>query len=125
MFISGLLLTPAIFAQTDITEQYIINPSFEDDGVDIFNPTRPIGWEYTDNTYGWCGANTDGDAATKDGNYIFGIWGNKINDFELYQTIENLPKGIYSVSCDIMVAKNDNGTRMSTQRVFAGNEEIG
>lgn len=125
MFISGLLLTPAIFAQTDITEQYIINPSFEDDGVDIFNPTRPIGWEYTDNTYGWCGANTDGDAATKDGNYIFGIWGNKINDFELYQTIENLPKGIYSVSCDIMVAKNDNGTRMSTQRVFAGNDEIG
>lgn len=124
LLLSGALLSQALTAQTDVTELYLTNPSFEVDG-DVYNPDRPTGWNHTDNNYGWCGVNTDGDPATKNGNYIFGIWGNKINDFELYQVIPDLEPGIYSISCDIMVAANDNGSRLSTQRVFAGNDEIG
>ena len=112
-------------SQTEITSSYILNPSFEDDARDIFNPTRPTGWNHTNNNYGWCGVNQDGNAATKTGSYIFGIWGAQISDFELNQTIINLPKGFYSISCDLMVAADGTNSRMTTQRIFAGNEEIG
>ena len=122
--LTGFLVPHLLMSQQDVTAEYVINPSFEDDGT-INNPTMPTGWIHTENNYVWCGVNGDGDPNTKDGENIFGIWNNAIGNFEIYQTIEDLPKGIYSVSCDIMCAANGNGTRMTTQRVFAGNDEIG
>ena len=106
LFVSGVLLSQAVNSQIDVTSQYLINASFEDDGV-INNPTMPTGWEHTSNSYGWCGVNGDGDGETKDGDYIFGIWGNSIDNFELFQ-IADLPTCVYKICFDIRVASNDS-----------------
>lgn len=97
---------------TDITN-LITNPSFETGNYD--------GWTVTTKSLAWCGVNTDGDANTKDGNNIFGIWNNPIPNFELSQTISGLQGGYYKVTCGLMGSSNGSGSRMTTQRLFANN----
>lgn len=97
---------------TDITN-LITNPSFETGNYD--------GWTLTSKSLTWCGVNTDGDATTKNGSYIFGIWNNPIPNFEIGQTISGLQGGYYKVTCGLMGSANGSGTRMTTQRLFINN----
>ena len=124
----GMMSTTAI-AQTDLTS-LIVNPSFEADGVyeGLTEAKPPTGWTITSNvdcsTFPWCGVNSDGEAATKDGTYIFGIWVASVPDFELSQTLTGLEDGLYTVTCGLMGASNSNGTRQTTQRLFANNNSL-
>ncbi|MEL0457349.1 beta-L-arabinofuranosidase domain-containing protein [Flavobacteriaceae bacterium SZ-1-7] len=107
ILISTLLLGLFSFnyAQTtDFTDQ-IINPSFETGNGN--------GWTWA---YGatWLGPNTDGDA-TKDGNYINGIWNGAFDNNQCTQTISGLPAGNYTVTCLMTVSNN----RLTNQRLFA------
>jgi hypothetical protein len=97
---------------TDITN-LLTNPSFETDNY--------TGWTVTTKSLTWCGVNTDGDAATKDGNNIFGIWNGQVPNFELSQTISGLQGGYYKITCGLMGSSNGSGSRMTTQRLFANN----
>lgn len=99
-------------ANTDITN-LITNPSFETGNYN--------GWTLSSKSLTWCGVNTDGDAATKNGSYIFGIWNNPIPNFELSQTISGLQGGYYKVTCGLMGSANGGGSRMTTQRLFINN----
>jgi hypothetical protein len=117
----------------------LANPSFEDlsaqDGSTTSNVAHaPVGWNILINGVlcntidsiksaginNWCGVNADGDAATKTGNYVFGIWTANIPEFEISQTVSGLKNGTYLVGCDIMGGSNSSGSRLTTQRVFAG-----
>jgi hypothetical protein len=111
-------------ATQDVTETYIVNPSFEEgDGE-----AEPTYWSFDSAGVfkGWYVShpaitynNNDADA-TKTGTYILGIWGNSA-DYEVSQIIKDLPAGTYLLSCDMTVPVN----AMTTQRLFAGNGTIG
>ncbi len=111
-------------ATQDVTETYIVNPSFEEgDGE-----AEPTYWSFDSAGVfkGWYVShpaitynNNDADA-TKTGTYILGIWGNSA-DYEVSQIIKDLPAGTYLLSCDMTVPVNS----MTTQRLFAGNGTIG
>ena len=111
-------------ALQDVTETYIINPSFEE-GDGEAEPTYWLfdsagvfkGWYVSHPAISY---NNDEADDTKTGTYIFGIWGNSA-DYEVSQIIQNLPAGTYLLSCDMTVPTNN----MTTQRLFAGNATIG
>lgn len=91
----------------------IVNPSFE---------TRDrTGWVSSHQNLTWNGVNDDGDE-TKTGNFITGIWHPDIPDYELSQTVTGLKNGLYTVSADLFVGATTAGTRLTTQRIFAGNK---
>jgi hypothetical protein len=69
----------------------------------------------------WCSINDDCEGEAKDGNYGFGIWTSSMPKVELSQTITGLASGTYSVTAGVMVGANGNGSRMTTQRIFANN----
>lgn len=67
----------------------------------------------------WHGVNADCTGDEKNGNYGFGIWNGSIPNYELSQTISNIENGSYIVRAALMVGANGNGSRRTTQRLFA------
>ncbi len=80
---------------------------------------------------GWCAINS-GDAIDEvdeqgepwsvqytDGTHVFGIWAANVPEVELSQTFKGLPKGVYILSCDMVVQYNWGGHCVTTQRIFA------
>lgn len=66
----------------------------------------------------WHGINNDADGEL-DGSLAFGIWNSGIPTYELSQKIEGLENGTYVVTASLMAGANGNGSRMTTQRIFA------
>jgi len=66
----------------------------------------------------WHGVNTDCNGY-KDGDYGFGIWTSAVPEYEISQTITGLDNGTYIVTAGLMVGANGNGSRRTTQRIFA------
>ncbi len=101
----------------------IVNYSFEFSSEGVLNDGTPIrgktpyGWQDTGGIKGESyGVNND--ATEKDGNNV--CWYNSTpmpDNFELYQEIEGLEEGRYTVQCKMAV---DNG-KITTQRLFANN----
>lgn len=54
-----------------------------------------------------------------DGTHLWGIWNSVIPEVELSQTIEGLPAGTYTLSCDMVVQHDWSGYCVTTQRIFA------
>jgi len=99
-------LSLSLSAQTDATH-LLTNPSFETGDL--------TGWTWSGTEgYGWLGPNTDGDA-TKDGEYICGIWNGSIGDAECTQTLTNVPNGYYKITAYATVSTG----RTTNQRLFA------
>ncbi|MDE7117488.1 MAG: hypothetical protein K2O61_02460, partial [Bacteroidaceae bacterium] len=67
----------------------------------------------------WHGVNADCTGEEKDGDNGFGIWNNSIPNYELSQTINGVENGSYVVRAALMVGANNNGSRRTTQRIFA------
>lgn len=111
--------------QTDLTD-YIMNPSFEDDGADVNLPESPLGWTWIGTEeHAWCGVNSDAEDDQKTDNYIAGTWNQTFGDIELSQTINGLENGIYKVTCDLMGgSRNVTTSRMTLQRLFANNKSM-
>lgn len=102
----GLSFSFGLSAQIDGTS-LIINPSFESGDR--------LGWTWIGaDGYGWLGPNQDGDA-TKDGNYICGIWNGSIGDSECSQTISSIVDGYYKITALMSVSTGRN----TNQRLFA------
>lgn len=68
--------------------------------------------------FNWHGINADAEGDPMDGNYAFGIWAQSIPTYELSQTIENLETGTYEISAGLMAGANNDGIRITTQRIF-------
>ena len=115
----------------------IQNNSFEDlssqDGSQTVNVAgAPTGWNVYVNgkqvvtaaevkaagIANWHGINNDADGEL-DGTVAFGIWTSGVPTYELSQTIEGLENGTYIVEASLMAGANNNGSRMTTQRIFA------
>jgi len=107
----------SVFAQTDVTDTYLTNPSFE--------TGDNTGWTITSaaESYSWLGPNDDGDD-TKDGTYITGLWNISIGDVEWSQSLTGLTNGTYTVSCLMTVSTGSANARLSTQRLFANGKSI-
>jgi len=118
-----LVIVPlGLQAQEDVTATYLLNPSFEE-GVTYFHDITQtvVGWNLNAASMGVSYRNDDADA-TKDGTYIFGIWDpSNIGDFQISQTVKNLPAGTYVISCLMTVPEGDN----TTQRLFASSNSAG
>ena len=67
----------------------------------------------------WHGVNADCTGDIKDGNYGFGLWTSSVPEYEISQTISGLENGTYIVTAGLMVGANGNGSRRTTQRIFA------
>nr|MCR5312997.1 hypothetical protein [Bacteroidaceae bacterium] len=67
----------------------------------------------------WHGVNADCSGDIKDGNYGFGLWVSSVPNYEISQTIKDLENGTYIVTAGLMVGANGNGSRRTTQRIFA------
>jgi hypothetical protein len=80
---------------------------------------------------GWCAINNgdninveleDGTVVThqySDGDHLWGIWNGTIPEIELSQTLQNMPAGTYTLTCDVLVQYNWAGYCITTQRIFA------
>lgn len=103
-------------AQVDVTAQYMQNPSFEEGASYFHDLGQPVpGWSLQAASKAISFRNDDGDG-TQDGRYLFGVWSlTEIGDFELLQTLTNVPAGTYIVRC-LMTVPVGNYT---TQRLFA------
>lgn len=116
----------------------IQNPSFEDLSSQNGAQTSgvegaPTGWNcYINGTQvvtaddvknagvtAWHGINNDSEGEAKDGSYAFGLWTGSVPKYEISQKIEGLENGTYIVSAGLMAGANGNGSRMTTQRIFA------
>ena len=110
-------------ALTDCTDDYIVNPSFEDNGYTL-NKQAPRGWTVNSNTT-WWGVNQgggDGDPIATDGNFIFGVWDNNVLSASISQTIRNLPSGKYMLAVDIHASGRVGESRLGNQRLFVNDE---
>lgn len=115
----------SLVEHTECTSDYIINPSFEDDASTL-TKTAPIGWIVESPTT-WWGVNRgrgNGDPMATDGEYIFGVWDDKNSlTSEIYQTINGLPKGVYTLTVDIHASSQGNLIRLGNQRLFANENQ--
>jgi hypothetical protein len=118
----AMVIPLVVHAQEDVTSTYLVNPSFEDGDVFFHDSSKVVvGWNVSKTDLLASYHNDDADA-TKDGTYIFGIWGgNVIGDFQISQTVKNLPAGTYVISCLMTVPENNN----TTQRLFASTPSVG
>lgn len=92
----------------EVTE-YIVNPSFEVDGLN--------GWTITKDASGWEGTGTWGDRPCDDGQYFASIGFGDINWIDFHQDLVNLPSGQYSLSAAL---RNTDGIdRVTDQRIYA------
>ena len=112
---------------TDITDQYIVNPSFEADGR-TFSMQAPQGWTVESYT-AWWGVNQgggNGDPAATDGQFIFGVWdGSTTQQPVISQTISSLPEGTYRLSVDIQASnRSESSLRLGRQRLFANDNVV-
>lgn len=111
---------------TDCTSSYIVNHSFEDDGRTL-TQSAPMGWTVESPTT-WWGVNRgggNGDPMATDGEYIFGVWDSQNNiTSEIFQTIHNLPKGVYTLTVDIHASSQGNLIRLGNQRLFANDANV-
>lgn len=109
----------------ECTSDYIVNPSFENDGR-MLAKSAPMGWRVESPTT-WWGVNQgggNGDPMATDGKYIFGVWDDRNTiSSEIYQSIDNLPKGVYTLTVDIHVSSQGNLIRLGNQRLFANEAE--
>ncbi len=107
---------------TDITKQYIVNPSFEDDGTTI-TKLAPYGWDVDSETEWWGVNRGDGnnDPIATDGEFIFGVWDSNNTLTPSISQKTTLPAGNYLLTAD-MHAPNRGTTsiRIGNQRIFAG-----
>lgn len=120
--IISMIVPLGLQAQEDVTATYLLNPSFEE-GVTYFHDiTQTVpGWNLDAASMGVSYRNDDADG-TKDGTYIFGIWDpSNIGDFQISQTVKNLPAGTYVISCLMTVPEGDN----TTQRLYATSNSAG
>lgn len=101
--------------EIDVTSK-ILNPGFEEN-IDAL----PASWYVSHTGMVWQTVNTDGDA-TKTGANITGIWHPGIPDYQLSQSIDGLDNGRYRVTCNLFVGANQAGSRLTTQRLFAGSK---
>lgn len=111
-FIGGMLLTSAALAQkTDYTE-YLVNPSFETNDAS--------GWTQIQNFGGWF--HTDKVTSTNGmGAYTGVIWGDRMGDNDINQTVYGLKPGVYEASC-YMYPNNIAGRKITTQSFYAQNK---
>lgn len=115
---------PAVL--TDITTEYIVNPSFEADGGTLYK-VAPRGWQVSSNTE-WWGVNRgggNGDPVATDGAHIFGVWdGRNTLSPSISQTINGLPAGNYTLTVDMHVSGTMAESRLGNQCLFAGDESV-
>lgn len=109
--------TDAPSEYTDITGDYIVNPSFEE------NNGSTKGWTVSAPT-AWNGVNRgggNGDPEATDGTYIFGVWdGSNTLTAMISQNID-LPQGKYRLTVDMQASNRSMTTkRLGNQRLFAG-----
>ena len=106
----------------DITDQYIVNHSFEADGKTL-NKVAPKGWTVDSNT-AWWGVNHGGgtgDPEPTDGSYIFGVWDGNNAQTPIISQFVTLPKGTYLLTVDMHASNRGTSTiRLGKQRLFAG-----
>lgn len=99
---------------TDITSDYIKNPSFEE------NNGSTDGWTVNCNTTNW-GVNSSGgieNPLATDGNHLFYVWDNSTGrDADISQQI-TLPAGTYRLTVDMHAPDRTNEKRVGNQRLY-------
>lgn len=123
MVIIALIVPLAGFAQQDVTATYLINPGFEEGPTFFHDPSKVIhGWNVSTVNLLDAFLNTNDGTTAPEGLNVFGIWSpGNVGDFEISQTVRNLPAGTYSISC-VMTATTGEYT---TQRLFVSTPSAG
>lgn len=96
----------------DMTE-FLVNPSFEHE----LN-----GWSQANAISGWSGAGTWSDRPAHEGSYFASFAFEKITSLDVYQTVADLPAGVYSVQAAL---RNTGGTAYLTDQHVYGETTAG
>ena len=121
--IISMIVPLAVSAQEDVTGTYVLNPSFEE-GPSFFHNASVVinGWNVSATNLNAAFLNQNDGGTPPDGANVFGVWApNTIGDFEVSQTVKNLPVGTYEISCVLTVPTGG----YSTQRFFASTPSQG
>lgn len=112
IFLAGILACGgpyALHAQTDVTETYLKNPSFENQFTD---------WEMSG-----LQTQTNNDFSPKDGTTYVEKWtgtGGYVGDASVSQTISPLPNGIYQLTAAAQNIQQNSSATQSGACIFAG-----
>ena len=121
--IAALWCSLTVSAQTDVTAEYIANPSFEGGSYDCDNGTgngnlfSPEGWTvtYTNADWGWKNFQPVSDGKGQDGNQYFEFWGNIYHSLDLSQEVR-LPAGTYVLTAAMRTERAD---QVTNQHIYA------
>ena len=99
----------ALQAQTDVTDTYLTNPSFENGFTD---------WEYSG-----LQTQTNTSFTLKDGDIYVEQWvssGNRVADCYATQTVTNLPNGVYTLTVSAQNIQQNSSATQTGMYIFAG-----
>lgn len=102
-----------LHAQTEVTDTYLKNPSFENNFTDWDN----AGMQTQTNT----------SFSKKDGNTYVEQWvgqGNKVADAHVSQTLTSLKNGVYKLTVAAQNIQQNSSATQSGAYVFADNEQV-
>ena len=121
--IAALWCSLTVSAQTDVTAEYIANPSFEggyyncDNGTGNGNLFSPEGWTvtYTYASWRWKNFQPVSDGKGQDGNQYFEFWGDIYHSLDLSQEVR-LPAGTYVLTAAMRTERAD---QVTNQHIYA------
>ena len=132
LFVAFLIAFVSMKAQTDVTDTYLTNPSFETDGSTHVGKTKtaPTGWSVTDSgniakyethDSSTVTDNNFGTSAAAAGSYYYYLrmaW--NTGETTLSQTLSSLPAGTYTLSAKVKTMYANSAT--STYALSAGGQ---
>lgn len=121
--ITALMVPLAVYAQDDVTAMYVLNPGFEE-GPGFFHDSTVVipGWDVSKKNLLVAFHNTNDGTPAPQGQNVFGIWApGEVGDFEISQTVKDLPAGTYVITCVMTTFSGE----YTTQRMFASTPSAG
>lgn len=123
MAIIAMIVPLALHAQQDVTTTYLVNPGFEE-GPGFFHDSSQVvpGWKISKPNLMNAFRNTNDGTTPPEGLNVFGVWSpGTVADFQIAQTVRNLPVGTYTISCVMMTYSGE----YTTQRMFVSTPSAG
>lgn len=116
MTIMAMVVSLAVHAQQDVTSTYLVNPGFEQGPSFFHDPAVVVtGWNITAENLSDAFLNQNDGAGAPELLNVFGLWSpGSVGDFDLGQTVRNLPAGTYAISCVLTTTKLE----YTTQRLY-------
>jgi hypothetical protein len=115
-----VLPTKAVDPGTDMTS-HILNAGFEGGSTYITTDDmhKPDNWTFTYKTESWTGSwvGSNGAKTVAEGVNYFNTWASKVTSYDIYQGINSLPGGVYTLTALMRVTSS--ASEVTNQHIYA------